>query len=249
MDDLGNDSNYMLKLVIGVIIGVACLMIVVPLAANAIATQTVADAASNALNSMDTADSVLPASTSSVIPRFADAVLIPNGNPASILNNSSALNNSGQNVAVNNSTNTSTSSTASTDNTQNTENSSASSTASDSSSTASDSSSTAGMKIQSGSITTGSSLSSKSVCKVYVGSQYSGSKIKMRTVYSRDGSNLNHGNIITVTVSSNGYATLTAADSYKYYPDACDITIYDTGGNVLDNMYVTLSPKSGTQSF
>ena len=242
MDDLGNDSNYMLKLVIGVIIGVACLMIVVPLAANAIATQTVADAASNALNSMDTADSVLPASTSSVIPRFADAVLIPNGNPASILNNSSALNNSGQNVAVNNSTNTSTLSTASTDNTQNTENSSASS-------TASDSSSTAGMKIQSGSITTGSSLSSKSVCKVYVGSQYSGSKIKMRTVYSRDGSNLNHGNIITVTVSSNGYATLTAADSYKYYPDACDITIYDTGGNVLDNMYVTLSPKSGTQSF
>ena len=242
MDDLGNDSNYMLKLVIGVIIGVACLMIVVPLAANAIATQTVADAASNALNSMDTADSVLPASTSSVIPRFADAVLIPNGNPASILNNSSALNNSGQNVAVNNSTNTSTLSTASTDKTQNTENSSASS-------TASDSSSTAGMKIQSGSITTGSSLSSKSVCKVYVGSQYSGSKIKMRTVYSRDGSNLNHGNIITVTVSSNGYATLTAADSYKYYPDACDITIYDTGGNVLDNMYVTLSPKSGTQSF
>ena len=105
------------------------------------------------------------------------------------------------------------------------------------------------MKIISGSFSTGSSLNDKTYCSVYVGKQYAGENVKISVLYSRDGSNLNKGNIVPKTVDSDGYISVPSADSFKYYPDRGFITIYDSNGNVLDTLDVSMSPKAGTQSF
>ena len=90
------------------------------------------------------------------------------------------------------------------------------------------------MHILSGSFETGSGKSDKTYCSVYVGEQYAGESVKISVLYSRDGSNLNQGNIV---------------NAFKYYPDNAFVTIYDSSGNILDTQEVYLSPSSGTQTF
>lgn len=203
MDNMGNNSNNMILLVFGVIIGLLVVLFVVPLAANVIATQTVADAANDALSNMDSYNT-LPSSTSSVLPSVSTQ----------------------QDTSQASSNNTESTKSASTSEVD-----------------------TAGMHIISGSITTGSSLSSKSSCSVFVGSEYAGAKVKISTLYSRDGSNLNSGKLVSKTVDSKGYVSVKASDSYDLYPDSCAIELYDSHDNFLDSKYVTLSTDSGTQSF
>lgn len=67
MDDYGIDDNYMVKIVAGVVIGLLVLFLVVPLAADAIATQAVANVANDALQELNSSDSI-PSTTNSVLP-------------------------------------------------------------------------------------------------------------------------------------------------------------------------------------
>ena len=105
------------------------------------------------------------------------------------------------------------------------------------------------MHILSGSFETGSGKSDKTYCSVYVGEQYAGESVKISVLYSRDGSNLNQGNIVPKTVDGSGYISVPSANAFKYYPDNAFVTIYDSSGNVLDTQEVYLSPSSGTQTF
>ena len=105
------------------------------------------------------------------------------------------------------------------------------------------------MKISGGTFSTGSDLSDKTYASIYVGPEHSGEKVKIQIKYSRDGSSLNDGNMVSKTVDSSGYINVKSADSYKYYPDFAEINIYDISGNLLDTQSVSLSPQSGTQSF
>ena len=59
------------------------------------------------------------------------------------------------------------------------------------------------MQILSGSFNTGSAKSDKTYCSVYVGEQYAGESVKISVLYSRDGNNLNKGNIVPKIVSKN----------------------------------------------
>lgn len=110
-------------------------------------------------------------------------------------------------------------------------------------------SSTADMQILSGTFSTGSSASDKTYCSVYVGQQYSGEKVKISVLYSFGGSNLNQGNIVPKTVSSDGYISVPTANALDYYPDHAHITIYDNNGNVLDTQDVTMIDEPGSQTF
>lgn len=214
MDDYGIDDNYMLKIVAGVIIGLLVLFLVVPLAANIIATQNVANTANSALNNVETS---LPSTAGNVIPTATNANTTP-----------SNVNTTPANENTTNNSNTNTNNPVPKQETT---------------------PSTDGMTIISGTISTGSSLSSKSICTIYVGEQYAGASIKMSTLYSRDGTDLNAGRLVDKTVDSSGYVTLPSADSYKLYPDECLISIYDAKGNQLDYRTVYLETESGTQSF
>ena len=104
-------------------------------------------------------------------------------------------------------------------------------------------------KIHSGSISTGSSLSDKTYCSVYVGTEHAGENCKISVLYSRDGSNLNQGNIVPKTVDSSGYVSVPSAYAFDYYPDTALVTIYDASGNELDHLTVNLAEQSGTQTF
>lgn len=105
------------------------------------------------------------------------------------------------------------------------------------------------MTINGGSFSTGSSLSDKTYAKIYVGPEHAGESVTIQIKYSRDGSSLNNGNMVPKTVSSEGYIEVSSADSYKYYPDYAEISLYDSSGNLLDTQSVSLSPSSGTQNF
>lgn len=118
-----------------------------------------------------------------------------------------------------------------------------------SSSTATPQSSSSSMKILSGSFSTGSAESDKTYASIYVGTQYSGQSVIVQIWYSRDGSTLNHGNMVPVTVHSDGYIQVSSADAYHYYPDTAKINLYDSNSNLLDSKTVYLSPTSGTQTF
>ena len=104
-------------------------------------------------------------------------------------------------------------------------------------------------KIHSGSISTGSSLSDKTYCSVYVGTEHAGENCKISVLYSRDGSNLNQGNIVPKTVDSSGYVSVPSAYAFDYYPDTALVTIYDANGKELDHLTVNLAEQSGTQTF
>ena len=105
------------------------------------------------------------------------------------------------------------------------------------------------LKILGGSFYTGSSLEDKTYAEIYVGPQHSGEKIYVQIFYSRDGNGLNNGNMVPVTVDSNGYVKVTSADSYQFYPDHATIKIYDANQKLQDSKEVILSPTSGTQTF
>lgn len=105
------------------------------------------------------------------------------------------------------------------------------------------------MKILGGSFSTGSSASSKTKAHIYVGSQYAGQQVKITTIWSRNGNNLNNGNILTKTVDSSGYVNFNSADAFSYYPDHAYVKLYDLSGNLVDTMEVYLNPTSGTQTF
>jgi len=105
------------------------------------------------------------------------------------------------------------------------------------------------MKIQGGSFSTGSELSDLTYANIYVGKEHAGESAILQIWYSRDGSTLNNGNMVPVTVHSNGYLEVQSADAYAYYPDHATINLYDSNSKLLDTQSVTLSPTSGTQTF
>ncbi len=105
------------------------------------------------------------------------------------------------------------------------------------------------LKIISGSFSTGSAESDKTYAKIYVGPQHAGEQVYVQIFYSRDGSSLNNGNMVPVTVDSNGYISVASADAYHYYPDHATIKLYDANQNLKDQKEVYMSPTSGTQTF
>ena len=105
------------------------------------------------------------------------------------------------------------------------------------------------MTILSGSFSTASSLSAKTYATLYVGPKHAGESVIVQIYYSRDGSNLNNGNMVPVTVDSAGYIDVSSADAYRYYPDYAVINLYNTNNQLLDTRSVSLSPTSGTQTF
>ena len=117
-------------------------------------------------------------------------------------------------------------------------------------STASSASSSQSMSILGGSFSTGSSLSDKTYAKIYVGPGHSGEQVTVQIWYSRDGTTLNHGNMVPAHVDSSGYISISSADAYSKYPDHATINLYDSSGSkLLDTISVNLSPTSGTQTF
>lgn len=108
---------------------------------------------------------------------------------------------------------------------------------------------TSSMKILSGSFSTGSSDSAKTYASIYVGTQYAGQDVVVQIWYSRDGSNLNNGNMVPASVHSDGYLQIASADAYKYYPDHATVNLYDTSGKLIDSKSISLSATSGTQTF
>ena len=107
----------------------------------------------------------------------------------------------------------------------------------------------ASMEIEKVKITTGHALEDKTYADIYVGSKYSGEDVVIQIYYSRDGSLLNHGNMVPKTVDNGGYIHVASADSYRYYPDKAEINLYDEYENLLDSVTVYLEIESGTQTF
>ncbi|MBR0472841.1 MAG: zinc ribbon domain-containing protein [Methanosphaera sp.] len=105
------------------------------------------------------------------------------------------------------------------------------------------------LKIISGSIKTGSSLQDKTYITVNVGKEHAGENVKIRVYYSRNGTQLNPGNIVPKTVDNTGTFSMPSANSFKYYPDHAYITLYDANENIVDAKEVNLNPTSGTQNF
>ena len=106
------------------------------------------------------------------------------------------------------------------------------------------------MSIRGGSFTTGSELEDKTYASIDVGSQHAGEKVILQIFYSRDGSTLNNGNMVPVTVDSSGHLEVSSADAYKYFPDYAEINLFDeSGSKLLDTKSVSLSPEAGTQTF
>ena len=109
---------------------------------------------------------------------------------------------------------------------------------------------TTSMSILGGSFSTGGELEDKTYASIYVGPEHAGEKVTLQIFYSRDGSTLNHGNMVPVTVDSSGHLEVSSADAYKYFPDFAEINLYDGSGNkLLDSRSVSLSPEAGTQTF
>lgn len=110
-------------------------------------------------------------------------------------------------------------------------------------------SSQSSLKILGGSMNTPSADSAKTYASFFVGKEHAGETVKVTALWSRNGNNLNNGNIVTVTVTSDGYANFRSADAFKYYPDKAVCKLYYADGTLADTKTVTLSPTSGTQTF
>lgn len=109
--------------------------------------------------------------------------------------------------------------------------------------------SSSSMSIKGGSFSTGSELEDKTYASIFVGPEHAGESVTVQIFYSRDGSTLNNGNMVPVTVDSSGYIEVASADAYSYFPDHADVKLYSPSGDVMDTKSVSLSPSSGTQSF
>lgn len=105
------------------------------------------------------------------------------------------------------------------------------------------------ISILGGSFSTGSDDADKTYARINVGTQHAGENVIVQIYYSRDGNNLNNGNMVPATVHSDGYLEISSADAYKYYPDHATINIYDSNSKLLTSTSVNLSPTSGTQTF
>ena len=106
------------------------------------------------------------------------------------------------------------------------------------------------MSILGGSFTTGGELEDKTYASIDVGSKHAGEKVVVQIFYSRDGSTLNNGNMVPVTVDSSGHIEVSSADAYKFFPDFAEINLFDESGDkLLDTKSVSLSPEAGTQTF
>ena len=105
------------------------------------------------------------------------------------------------------------------------------------------------MTIQGGSFSTGSDLADKTYAHIYVGKEHAGENVIVQIKFSRDGNSLNNGNMVPITIDSDGYINIHSADAYRYYPDYAVIKIFDTSNNLLTTQSVSLSPTSGTQTF
>lgn len=105
------------------------------------------------------------------------------------------------------------------------------------------------ISILGGSFTTGSADADKTYARINVGTAHAGENVIVQIYYSRDGSNLNNGNMVPATVHSDGYLEIASADAYKYYPDHATINIYDSNSKLLTSRSVNLMPASGTQTF
>ena len=86
MVDYDMDENYMVKLVSGVVIGLLLIFLVVPLAADAIATQSVANAANDALQEMNNSDVTLPSTATDVIQSVSQENNTNSNKTASLIN-------------------------------------------------------------------------------------------------------------------------------------------------------------------
>ena len=105
------------------------------------------------------------------------------------------------------------------------------------------------MSILGGSFSTGGGLEDKTYASIYVGPEHAGEKVTIQIFYSRDGADLNNGNMVPKTVDSSGYIEVASAEPYKYYPDFAEVNLYDDSGNLMDTRSVSLNPDSGTQTF
>lgn len=105
------------------------------------------------------------------------------------------------------------------------------------------------ISILGGSFSTGSGDEDKTYAKINVGTSHAGEDVIVQIYYSRDGSNLNNGNMVPATVHSDGYLEITSADAYEYYPDHATINIYDSNSKLLTTKSVSLMPAAGTQTF
>lgn len=105
------------------------------------------------------------------------------------------------------------------------------------------------IQILGGSFSTGSGTSDKTYAEINVGTEHAGETYTVQIYYSRDGKSLNNGNMVPVTVHSDGYIYVTSAEAYSLYPDYATINIYDSSGKLLTTKSVILSPTSGTQTF
>lgn len=103
--------------------------------------------------------------------------------------------------------------------------------------------------IYGGAFSTGDGLDDLTYASIDVGAGESGNNVIVQIWYSRDGSTLNHGNMVPLTVNSKGFINIRSADSYKYFPDYAEINIYDEDYNLLDSQEVELSPSKGIQTF
>ena len=107
----------------------------------------------------------------------------------------------------------------------------------------------AAMEIQGGAFSTDGGLEDLTYASVDVGSQYAGDEVIIQIWYSRDGSILNNGNMVPITVTSDGFVNVRSADAYSLFPDNAKINIYDTNNNLLASKEVLLSAGSGIQTF
>lgn len=105
------------------------------------------------------------------------------------------------------------------------------------------------MSILGGSFSTGGGLEDKTYAKINVGNEHAGESVIIQIFYSRDGADLNNGNMVPKTVTSDGYIEVASAEPYDKFPDHADINLYDSSSNLLDTYSVDLSPSSGTQTF
>lgn len=107
----------------------------------------------------------------------------------------------------------------------------------------------AAMEVEGGAFYTDGDLDDLTYASIYVGNEYSGDDVTVQIFYSRDGSDLNDGNMVPKTVNANGYINIKSADSYKYFPDHAEIKIYDSNNKLLDSQEIILSPTEGLQIF
>ena len=96
---------------------------------------------------------------------------------------------------------------------------------------------------------TGSSASDKSYCSANIGTEHYGEKYQISVLYSRDGSNLNDGNLVKKTVDDEGFLHVSSSIAFSKYPDKAIVTVYDMNDNVLDEKTYYLDAVSGSQSY